>query len=209
MGPVLGPHARNDRTPDTRVAGPRLPAPEDGRPGKGQRLTPYAPRNDGRQRPPGTPFGHPYNGQRTTAPTHQPRDIRTPPPALRHSEGPPSPRGHHPHHRPCRGLHHRSIRHPPPNAGPAPQRGTPHPLSTASRMATIPPLPPVPHADGTSSGTHSTGKQRHAHSLPRIHKATHLTHPSDTALRTHRIETRTRPPGDGPSPTTNPTTGPE
>ena len=110
-------------------------------------------------------------------------------------EGPqPSPRGHHPHHRPCRGLHHRSIRHPPPNAGPAPQRGTPHPLSTASGMASIPPLPPVPHADGTSGGTHSAGKQRLSNSLPRVHKATPPTHPSDTALQTHRLKTRTRPP---------------
>ena len=108
----------------------------------------------------------------------------------------------------CRGLHHRSIRQPPPNAGPAPQRGLPHPLSTASQ-ASIPPLPPVPHADGTSSGTHSAGKQRHASSLPRFQKATPPMHPSDTALRTHRPQTRTRPPGDGPSPTTNPTTGPE
>ena len=32
------------------------------------------------------------------------------------------------------GLHHCSIRHPPPNAGPAPQRSTPHPPSTASRL---------------------------------------------------------------------------
>ena len=32
VGPVLGPHARTDRTRDTRVAEPRLPAPEDGRP---------------------------------------------------------------------------------------------------------------------------------------------------------------------------------
>ena len=122
---------------------------------------------------------------------------------------PPPPQGHHPHHRPCRGLHHRSIRHPRPNAGPAPQRGTPHPLSTASRMATIPPLPPLPHTDGTNSGTNSTGQQRHAQSLPRIHKTTPATHPRDTALRTHRIETRTRPPSNGRSPTTNPTTGPE
>ena len=141
--------------------------------------------------------------------THQPHVPRG-----RASSGPlrgppPSPQGHHPHHRPCRGLHHRSIRHPPPNAGPAPQRGTLHPLSTASRMASIPPLPPVPQADGTSSGTHSAGKQRHANSLPRVHKATPPAHPSDTALRTHRLETRTRPPGDRPSPTTNPTTGPE
>ena len=35
------------------------------------------------------------------------------------------------------------------------------------------------------------------------------TRPSDTALSTHRLETRTRSPGDGPSPTANPTTGPE
>ena len=59
VGPVLGPHARTDRTQDTRVAEPRLPAPEDGRPGEGQRLTPGAPHNGGRptprRRPPGTP----------------------------------------------------------------------------------------------------------------------------------------------------------
>ena len=60
-----------------------------------------------------------------------------------------------------------------------------------------------------TAGTHSTGQQRHAHSLPRIHKPTPATHPRDTALRTHRIETRTRPPSNGPSPTTNPATGPE
>ena len=52
MGPVLGPHARIDRTRDTRVAEPWLPAPEDGRPGEGQRLTPGAPHNGGRH-PPG------------------------------------------------------------------------------------------------------------------------------------------------------------
>ena len=40
VGPGLGPHARTDRTRDTRVAEPPLPAPEDGRPGEGQRLTP-------------------------------------------------------------------------------------------------------------------------------------------------------------------------
>ena len=46
--PVLGPHARTDRTRNTRVAVPRLSAPEDGRPGEGQRLTPDAPHNSGR-----------------------------------------------------------------------------------------------------------------------------------------------------------------
>ena len=48
MGPVPGPHARTDRSRDTRVAEPRLPTPEDGRPGEGQRLTPDAPHNGGR-----------------------------------------------------------------------------------------------------------------------------------------------------------------
>ena len=59
VGPVLGPHARTDRTRDTRDAEPWLPAPEDGRPGEGQRLTPGAPHNGGshppRGRPPTTP----------------------------------------------------------------------------------------------------------------------------------------------------------
>ena len=122
---------------------------------------------------------------------------------------PPSPQGHHQHHKPRRGLHHRSISHPLTNEGPSPQRSTPHPLSTTSRVAALPPLPPIPHADGTSSGPHSARKHRHASSLPRLQKATPLTHPRDTALRTQRLETRTRPPGYGPGPTTNPTTGPE
>ena len=51
VGPVPGPHARTDRTRDTRDAQPWLPAPEDGRPGEGQRLTPGAPRNGGKQSP--------------------------------------------------------------------------------------------------------------------------------------------------------------
>ena len=55
VGPLLGPHARTDSTRDTRVAEPRLPAPEDGRPGKGQRLTPDAPHNGGRPPPRGRP----------------------------------------------------------------------------------------------------------------------------------------------------------
>ena len=54
MGLVLGPHARTDRTRDTQVAEPWLPAPEDGRPREGQRLTPEAPHNHGRPPSPGT-----------------------------------------------------------------------------------------------------------------------------------------------------------
>ena len=53
LEPVLGPHARTDRTRNTQVAVPRLPAPEDGRSGEGQHLTPDAPHNSGRPSPPG------------------------------------------------------------------------------------------------------------------------------------------------------------
>ena len=63
MGPVLGHHARTDRARDTRVAEPRLPAPEDGRPGEGQRLTPDAPHNGGRPTPPGRASHHPRGKQ--------------------------------------------------------------------------------------------------------------------------------------------------
>ena len=59
VGPVLGPHARIDRTRDTRVAEPWLHAPEDERPGKGQRLTPGAPDNGGTHPPRGRPSAAP------------------------------------------------------------------------------------------------------------------------------------------------------
>ena len=59
VGPMLGPHARTDRTRDTRDAEPWLPAPEDGRPGEGQRLTPGAPHNGGRHPPRGRPSATP------------------------------------------------------------------------------------------------------------------------------------------------------
>ena len=55
VGPVLGSNARTDRTRDTRVAEPWRPAPEDGRPGEGQRLTPDAPHSGGRHPPRGRP----------------------------------------------------------------------------------------------------------------------------------------------------------
>ena len=66
MEPVLGPHARSDRTRNTRVAVPRLPAPEDGRSGEGQRLTPDAAHNSGRPPPPGD--GPPQHHPRGTQP---------------------------------------------------------------------------------------------------------------------------------------------
>ena len=63
VGPVLGPHIRADRTRDTRIAEPRLPAPGDGRLGEGQRLAPDAPHNGGRSPPPGTAPHHPRGTQ--------------------------------------------------------------------------------------------------------------------------------------------------
>ena len=59
VGPVQGPHARIDRTRDTGVAEPWLPAPEDGRPGEGQRLTPDAPHSGRRHPPRGRPSATP------------------------------------------------------------------------------------------------------------------------------------------------------
>ena len=63
VGPVLGPHARTDRTQNTGVADPRLPGPDDGQLGEGQRLTPGAPHNGGRPSPSGAP-PHPPRGTR-------------------------------------------------------------------------------------------------------------------------------------------------
>ena len=63
VGPMLGPHANTNPPWDTRVAEPRLPAPEDGRPGEGQRLTPEAPHNGGRPTPLGTAPHHPGSTQ--------------------------------------------------------------------------------------------------------------------------------------------------
>ena len=68
VGPVLGPDAPTDRARDTWVTEPWLPAPEDGRPGEGQRLTPDAPRNAGKRPPQGRPSATPTT---SNAPTHQ------------------------------------------------------------------------------------------------------------------------------------------
>ena len=63
VGPMLGPHARTNRTRDTRDAEPWLPAPEDRRPGEGQRLTPGAPHNAGGPPRPGMAPHHPRGTQ--------------------------------------------------------------------------------------------------------------------------------------------------
>ena len=68
VAPVLGPHARTDRARNTWVTEPWLPAPEDGRPGEGQRLIPDAAGNAGKHPPQGRPSATPTT---SSAPTHQ------------------------------------------------------------------------------------------------------------------------------------------
>ena len=69
VGPVLGPHAHDNGTRETRAAEPWLPAPGDGRPGGGQRLTPDAPHNNGRPPPQGCRPQGPQCRVPTPAPT--------------------------------------------------------------------------------------------------------------------------------------------
>ena len=68
VGPVLGPHARTDRTRDTRVAEPWLPALEDRQSGEGQCLTSDAPHHGERRHPRGRSSATPTA---SNAPTHQ------------------------------------------------------------------------------------------------------------------------------------------
>ena len=135
VGPVLGPHARIDRTRDTRVAEPWLHAPEDERPDEGQRLTPGAPHNGGRYPPPGTPFLHPHSEQRRPARAHavgpvlgpharidRTRDTRVAEPWLHAPEDERPGEGQ----RLTPGAPHNGGRHPPGDAlPPPPQRATP------------------------------------------------------------------------------------
>ena len=88
-----GPQGRTDRTLDTRVAGPRPHAPEDGRSGEGQRLTPDAPHNSGRPHPPGTAPHHPrgtqpLRGVQAKPGREEPGPDRPPPEHARQSKGP-------------------------------------------------------------------------------------------------------------------------
>ena len=131
-GPLLGPHARTDHTRDIRVAEPRLPAPEDGRPGEGQRLTPDAPHNGGRPRPPGTAPRHPRGTQ--------------PPQGIRHG---PAPRGAH---SPKPGRGEAGPDRPPPKARqPEQWTGAGHTEGHGPRGTAL----PAPSAE-TARGAHAT-----------------------------------------------------
>ena len=157
---VLGPHARTDRTRNTRVAVPRLPAPEDGRSGEGQRLTPHDPHNGGRPPPQGTAPRYPRGTQppqgmqakgtvlgphtHTTAPTARGWQTPTARPLGGQSGGTPDLR------RPSS----RWKAPPPGNAlPPPPQRGTP--ARKGARCGTVAgsPRPHRPHLEHTGRGT--------------------------------------------------------
>ena len=161
VGPVLGPHARTDRTRDTRVAEPWLPAPEDGRSGEGQRLTPDAPHNGGRPPPPGTAPHHPRGTQppqgmqakgTVLGPhTHTPATIacgwRTPtarPVGGQFGEG----------ERLTTDAPHNGGRHPPGNAlPPPPRRATPARKGARCGAGAGSPRPHRPHPGHTGRGT--------------------------------------------------------
>ena len=157
VGPVLGPHARTNRTRDTRVAEPRPPAPEDGRPGEGQRLTPDAPHNGGRPTPPGTVPRHPcgtqppqgmplkgtVQGPHTRSPAPTARGWRTP--AAR-PEGEQSGEGE----RPTSDAPHNGERHPPrgrPSANPTARNAGPQGRTLWGRAGS--PRPHQPHPGHT------------------------------------------------------------
>ena len=197
MGPVLGPHARTDRSRDTRVAVPRLPAPEDGRPGEGQRLTLDAPHNGGRLSPPGTaphqsrgtqpPQGMQAEGTVLGPHTHTPaptaRGWRTP---TARQVGGQSGEGH----RLNSDAPHNGGRHPPGNAlPPPPQRATPVRKNARCGASARSPRPHRPHPGHTGRGTlaaRSRGRAAGGGTAP------------DTRRPSQRWQAR--PPGDGPPP---------
>ena len=164
VGPVLGPHARTDRTQDTRVAERQLPAPEEGRQGEGQRLTPDAPHNGGRPSPPGTAPHHP----RGTQPPQgmQAKGIVLGPHT--HTPAPTACGWRTPTARPVGGQFregehlttdapHNGRRHPPGNAlPPPPQRATPARKLARCGAGAGSPRPHRPHPGHTGRGTPAT-----------------------------------------------------
>ena len=160
--PVLGPHARTDRTRDTRVAEPRPPAPEGGRLGEGQRLTPGAPHHGGGPPPPGTAPHHPRGtqppqgmqakgtvlGPHTHIPATTACGWRTPtarPVGGQFRDG----------ERLTTNAPHNGGRHLPPGDAPPPppQRATPARRGARCGAGTGSPRPHRPHPEHTGCGT--------------------------------------------------------
>ena len=160
--PVLGPHARTDRTRNTRVAVPRLPSPEDGRSGEGQRLTPDAPHNGGKAPPPGdgppppprhaAPTGHTGQGDSVGPPHRHARAHGTwvvdpnSPPNSRAVGGGGAPDLTRPSQR---------WKAPPPGDAPPPPppRATPARKGARCRAGAGSPRPHQPHPGHTGRGT--------------------------------------------------------
>ena len=197
VGLVLGPHARTDRTRDTRVAEPRLPAPEDGRPGEGQRLTPDTPRNRGRSPPPGTAPNHP----RGTQPPQGMQAKGTVSDPLTHTPAPTARGWRTPTARPVGGQSgegqrltsdapHNGGRHPPGDAlPPPPQRATRARKGARCGAGAGSPRPHRPHPGHTGRGTlaaRSRGRAAGGGTAP------------DTRRPSQRWQAN--PPGDGPPP---------
>ena len=197
VGPVLGPHARTNRTRDTRVAEPWLPAPEDGRPGEGQRLTPDAPHNGGRPPPPGTAPHHPRG-------TQPPRGMQAKGTVLgphTHTPAPTACEWRTPTARPVDGqlreggrlttdAPHNGGRHPPGKAlPPPPQRATPARKGTRCGAGAGSPRPHRPHPGHTGRRTLAA--------RPRGRAAGGGTAP-DTRRPSQRWQAK--PLGDGPPP---------
>ena len=84
-----------------------------------------------------------------------------------------------------------------------------HPFPTTPHVAPISPLPPIPCTNGTNHGEPLDGQQTHRDGLPRVQSTAPTSNPSDSTLRTHRLEARTCLPADKKGPPTNPTIGPE
>ena len=199
VGPVLGPHARTDRTRDTRVAEPWLPASEDGRPGEGQRLTPDALHNSGRPPPPGdappppprhaAPAGHAGQGDSVGPPHPHTRGHST---WVADPNSPPSGRavggGTAPD---LRRPSHTAGRHPPPGEvlPHPPRRATPARKGARCGAGAGSPRPHRPHPAHTGRGTlaaRSRGRAAGGGTAP------------DTRRPSQRRQASS--PGDGPPP---------
>ena len=198
VGPVLGPHARTDRTRDTGVAEPWLPAPEDGQPGEGQRLTPDAPHNGGRLPPAGMAPHHPRGtqpaqgmqakgtvlGPHTHTPAPTARGWRTP-------TARPVGRQSGEEQRLTSDTAHNGGRHPPGDAlPPPPQRATLARKGARCGAGAGSSRPHRPHPGHTGSGTlaaRSRGQAAGGGTAP------------DTRRPSQRWQAT--PPGDGPPPT--------
>ena len=197
VGPVLDPHARTDRTRDTQVAEPRLPAPEDGQPGEGQRLTPDAPHNGGRPPPRGTAPHHPRG-------TQPPRGMQAEGTVLGSHTYTPAPTAcgwRTPTARPVGGQSgegQRLTSDAPHNGGrhttgdalpPRPQRATPARKGARCQAGAGSPRPHRPHPGPTGRGTLAA-------------RSRGLAAGGGTAPDTRRPSQRwqNNPPGDGPPP---------